>query len=100
MTQGNISINSPISKSVQQKIMKALGLSMDMSIPALPISIASTDHSKVMFAIKNIEQLHRLNPDMSVLATISSEIDCNGYYVFTLHPGEDPLVHGRMFALP
>lgn len=101
MTQGNISINSPLPGNVQEKILKALDLSMDMSIPALPISIASTGHSKVMvgiIGINCIEKLHKLHPDMSALAAISSDIGCNGYYVFTIHPGEDSLIHGRMFA--
>jgi len=35
---------------------------------------------------------------MDELSAISSQVGCNGYYVFTLHPDEDVLVHGRMFA--
>lgn len=51
-----------------------------------------------MVAIHSRELLHRLCPDMQKLNSLSQEIGCNGYYVFTLSPEEEILVHGRMFA--
>src|SRR5699024_9981156 len=39
-----------------------------------------------------------LTPDLEALKELSGEIGCNGYLVFTLHPGEEPLVHARMFG--
>jgi PhzF family phenazine biosynthesis protein len=51
-----------------------------------------------MIGIRDIGLLHSLRPDMTELVRLSDTIGCNGYYVFTLHPGETPLVHGRMFA--
>ena len=35
---------------------------------------------------------------MGELAVISADVGCGGYYVFTLNPEDDVLVHGRMFA--
>ena len=35
---------------------------------------------------------------MQKLTKISKQIECNGYYVFTLNPQNKILVHGRMFA--
>ena len=51
-----------------------------------------------MVGIRDAAALHALSPDMGALARLSGEIGCNGYYAFTLHPGEETLVHGRMFA--
>jgi PhzF family phenazine biosynthesis protein len=51
-----------------------------------------------MVGINSESLLHSLQPDMDKLAEISAEVGCNGYYVFTLHPENDVLVHGRMFA--
>lgn len=51
-----------------------------------------------MVGIKSNSQLHSLKPNMDKLSAISTEVGCNGYYVFTLNPDEDVLVHGRMFA--
>ncbi len=98
MTQGKISIGSPLEDSHLSKLVKALGIEAKDLRSDCPVVIASTGHSKVMVAIHGVDLLHRLSPDMSQLSELSEEIGCNGYYVFTLHPGESPLVHGRMFA--
>ena len=38
------------------------------------------------------------DPDKAKLIAISKKIGCNGYYVFTINPGEEDLAHGRMFS--
>lgn len=98
MTQGAIDIRPPLPEQVQLQIMQALGLPMEQLRPDLPMAIASTGHGKVMVGIRDLERLHSLRPDYEQLSRISAATGCNGYYVFTLHPGQDPLVHGRMFA--
>jgi PhzF family phenazine biosynthesis protein len=62
------------------------------------MAIASTGHSKIMIGIRSLDLLHSLKPDMEALTRISCRVRCNGYYVFTLHPHDAVLVHGRMFA--
>ena len=53
----------------------------------------------MMVAIKSKALLDNLKPNMSVLVTISEEIQCNGFYVFVLNDVKDEfLVAGRMFA--
>lgn len=96
MTQGEISVE-PL-ECVEEWLCSALGISVDDLREDCPIAIASTGHSKVMVGIKSRELLHSLNPNQQALAELSAEIGCNGYYVFTLSPDEDILVHGRMFA--
>lgn len=98
MTQGEAVIGEPLDLKYQEEIRKALGVPKDKLRADCPIVIASTGHSKVMVGITDISLLHRLTPDLAALSEISSHIDCNGFYVFTLHPGETTLVHGRMFA--
>lgn len=98
MTQGKIKIDEPLSIEYQKQILSALGLEINQLLPSCPMAIASTGHSKVMVGIRQIEQLHKLKPDYSELARISNAIGCNGYYVFTLDPKGQLLVHGRMFA--
>ena len=98
MTQGEISIDAPLSADCQFQIMTALGLDTTQCLAELPMAIVSTGHSKVMVCIRDSEKLHRLQPDLTALSNISRMIGCNGYYVFTLDPSGDPLVHGRMFA--
>ena len=98
MTQGTPEVSAPFGQEIISRITSALGIrSEDLRVDC-PVAIASAGHSKVMVGIKSLELLHRLTPDLPALSSISAEIGCNGYYVFTLHPDEEFLVHGRMFA--
>lgn len=98
MTQGEIEVHDALPDKVQQTLITALGITQQDLLEHCPVAIASTGHSKVMIGIKDMNQLHSLHPDMSRLTELSSEIGCNGYYVFTLNQNETPMVHGRMFA--
>lgn len=98
MTQGTPEVSNPFETAVVNRIVAALGIkTKDLRIDC-PISISSAGHSKIMVGIKSNTQLHSLTPNMEELSAISKEVKCNGYYVFTLNPGEKILVHGRMFA--
>lgn len=96
MTQGAISVEEL--HGIEDKLCDALGIKTSDLREDCPIAIASTGHSKVMVGIYSRELLHSLSPDMQKLKALSKEIGCNGYYVFTLSPEEEILVHGRMFA--
>jgi phenazine biosynthesis protein PhzF family len=79
--------------------MQALGLKEDDIDERCPIEIVSTGHSKVMIGIKYRNTLDTLVPDLSLLKSLSEEIGCNGYFVFTFDSQiSGVLTHGRMFA--
>ena len=98
MTQGTPVVSDDLGRETRNRIADALGISTDDICKEYPVAISSTGHSKVMVPICSNQLLHDLKPDLQKLTEISSVIGCNGYYVFTLNPGEDILVHGRMFA--
>jgi PhzF family phenazine biosynthesis protein len=99
MTQGAFSLSNTLSPEVSDQIIKFLGLTQNDLDPRCPIQIASTGHSKVMIGIKSRQQLNQLTPDLSKLAQLSNEIQCNGYFVFTFDSdNSDILTYGRMFA--
>ena len=98
MTQGTPVVSEDLGGEVRNRIADALGISTDDICREYPVAISSTGHSKVMVPICSNQLLHSLKPDLQKLTEISSVIGCNGYYVFTLNPGEDVLVHGRMFV--
>ncbi|MDF2886057.1 MAG: putative phenazine biosynthesis PhzC/PhzF family protein [Lacrimispora sp.] len=98
MTQGEVKVGEPLSLPIQMEILSALGIPEEKHRRDCPIAIASTGHSKVMIGITELDLLHDLKPDLTKLSEISPRIGCNGYYVFTLHPEDATLVHGRMFA--
>lgn len=98
MTQGEIFFGNKITGDSLEMLVRALGLNMNDLREDCPVCIASTGHSKVMIGIQDITQLHTLHPNMELLTKVSETIGCNGFYVFTLHPKEKVLIHGRMFA--
>lgn len=99
MTQGAFSLSNALSPEVSDQIIKFLGLTQNDLDPRCPIQIASTGHSKVMIGIKSRKQLNQLTPDLSRLAQLSNQIQCNGYFVFTFDSdSSDILTYGRMFA--
>ncbi len=98
MTQGEISIGGPLDQRYRKRLLEALRITEQDVRDDCPVAIVSTGHSKVMVGINDLELLHGLRPNLTELSDLSGLIGCSGYYVFTLHPGETPLVHGRMFA--
>lgn len=98
MTQGKPEVSVPLSDEIRHRIADGLNIAESDIRRDCPIAIASTGHFKVMVPIYSNDTLHSLQPNMQKLAALSQEIGCNGYYVFTLNPQDDVLVHGRMFA--
>ncbi|QLY78420.1 PhzF family isomerase [Clostridium intestinale] len=99
MTQGEIGFGDIIEDRNKESLLEALHIKEDDLLEEYKIQIVSTGHSKVMIGIKDKVVLNNLNPDYSGLSRLSSIINCNGYYVFTVDSEDsDILVHGRMFA--
>ncbi len=99
MTQGAISFDNPFNEEKRQSLLQALGLTEEDLDERCPVQVVSTGHSKVMIGIRKRSKLDSLTPDLSALKALSSEIGCNGYFVFTFDSQlEGVLTHGRMFA--
>jgi PhzF family phenazine biosynthesis protein len=99
MTQGKFVLSPTFNDITTQKLLIALGLDCSEIDMRCPIQIASTGHSKVMIGIKSRKKLNELEPNYSNLAVLSKQINCNGYFVFTLDSdSKDILTYGRMFA--
>lgn len=98
MTQGTIAFGDVLSKSQLSSLLSALNMESDDLLENFPVQIVSTGHSKVMIGIKDKERLDNLHPNFNRLIEISRAIQCNGFYVFTIDPTHDVLIHGRMFA--
>lgn len=98
MTQAEPYVSEPFSSDIVSEITQALGIDMTDLRDDCPVAIASAGHSKIMVGIKSRTLLNSLQPNDAELSEISHRVGCNGYYVFTLSPDEEILVHGRMFA--
>ncbi len=99
MTQGEIAFSTVYDQLICTKILTALGISEDDTIADLPIQKVSTGHSKVMVPVASVATLDGLKPNMDALVAVSSEIGCNGFFVFAFSErGDECLTSGRMFA--
>ena len=99
MTQGKIEFEEPINKEIRKSINQALHIDENDIDEKCPAQIVSTGHSKLLIGIKSQKALDSLKPNMDALVTISKEIKCNGYFVFTFNTNEESiLTKGRMFA--
>ncbi|MCC9071059.1 PhzF family isomerase [Flavobacterium sp. F-65] len=99
MTQGAFELSPAFDKDITSRMIPALGLEAADIDERCPIQIASTGHSKVMIGIKTRKKLNSLSPNYNALAELSEEINCNGYFVFTLDSDDkNILTYGRMFA--
>lgn len=99
MTQAEIKFGNKIENKNRQLLLEALNITENELYDDLPIQIISTGHSKVIIGIKNKAVLDNLKPDTKNLTDLSTNIKCNGYYVFTFDTREnDILTSGRMFA--
>lgn len=98
MTQGEIEFGTILADQEREFLLSALGIKESDLLSDCPIQIVSTGHSKVMIGVKNKSILNNLRPNHQALTKLSSIIDCNGYYTFTLDTQEEVMVNGRMFA--
>jgi PhzF family phenazine biosynthesis protein len=99
MTQGEIDFGATLEGRRRQTLLSALRVTQEDLAAQFPIQVASTGHSKVMIGIRSKEILNAISPDLRGLTELSTEIGCNGYYLFVFDL-DDPevLINGRMFA--
>jgi PhzF family phenazine biosynthesis protein len=99
MTQGQFQLSPVFDEKTITKVLTALGLACSDLDEKCPIQIASTGHSKVMIGIKSRKKLNHLTPHYNNLIELSTQINCNGYFVFTFDSDtQEILTYGRMFA--
>lgn len=98
MTQGTPHVGEPFAAPLVGRICEALGITPLELRGDCPVAFANTGAGKIMVPLRALEQLNSLTPDLGALTKISQELGIGGYYVFTLHPGEEYLVHGRTFS--
>ncbi|MGD8305368.1 MAG: PhzF family isomerase [Ignavibacteria bacterium] len=99
MTQGKVTISEPFDDQLKNKVLSAMGLFTADLDERCPMQIVSTGAAKVIVGLKSKDKLNSLRPDLMELVEISKEINCNGYFTFTLESDSgEVLTNGRMFA--
>lgn len=99
MTQGPPEFGARLDGKQLMHLLRALNLDISRIDTRAPIQIVSTGHSKVIVPLKTKSDLDAVQPDLGLLAMLSRDIGCNGFFLFTLDSHDaSVLTHSRMFA--
>lgn len=99
MQQGSVEFGKSFSTNQRIRLAEALGIAESDFVENLPIQIVSTGHSKVMVPMHSRTLMNGLAPSGEKLSAMSREVQCNGFFTFTVEGSKSsPETHGRMFA--
>lgn len=80
-------------------LLDALGISSASLHPHCPIQVMSKPSSRLLIGVQSPEVLESLQPKMDQLISLTPRVGADGFFVFALKPGTDPLVtESRMFC--
>jgi len=80
-------------------ILDALGISSSSLHPSCPIQVMSKPSSRLMIGVQSPEVLDSLQPKMDQLISLTPHVGADGFFVFALRPGSNPVTtEARMFC--
>jgi PhzF family phenazine biosynthesis protein len=80
-------------------VLDALGISSASLHPACPMQVMSKWNSRLLIGLKSPEVLDSLQPNMQALVQLTPHVGADGFFVFAMRPGTDPLTtESRMFC--
>jgi PhzF family phenazine biosynthesis protein len=80
-------------------VLDALGISSASLHPACPMQVMSKWNSRLLIGLNSPDALESLQPDMQALMHLPPRVGADGFFVFALQAGSDPLVtESRMFC--
>ncbi len=80
-------------------VLDALGISSSSLHPGCPMQVMSKANSRLLIGLQSPETLESLVPKMDALVHLTPHVGADGFFVFALVPGSDPLkTEARMFC--
>jgi PhzF family phenazine biosynthesis protein len=80
-------------------VLDALGISSASLHPGCPMQVMSKANSRLLIGLQSPETLESLQPKMDALVHLTPHVGADGFFVFALVPGSDPLkTEARMFC--
>lgn len=80
-------------------VLDALGISSSSLHPHCPVQVMSKPSSRLMIGVQSPEVLESLQPRMDSLVSLTPHVGADGFFVFALRPGADPVeTESRMFC--
>jgi PhzF family phenazine biosynthesis protein len=97
--QGPASFGPIIPEERRGPVLDALGISSSSLHPDCPMQVMSKANSRLMIGLKSPETLESLQPRMDALVHLTPHVGADGFFVFAIAPGSDPLTtEARMFC--
>jgi PhzF family phenazine biosynthesis protein len=80
-------------------VLDALGISSSSLHPACPVQVMSTANSRLLIGLQSPDTLDSLQPKMDQLIHLTPHVGADGFFVFAVKPGSDPMTtESRMFC--
>jgi PhzF family phenazine biosynthesis protein len=80
-------------------VLDALGLSSASLHPSCPMQVLSKANSRLLIGLRSPDTLDSMQPDMEALEHLTPHVGADGFFVFSIKPGTDPLTtESRMFC--
>ena len=80
-------------------VLDALGISSSSLHPDCPMQVMTRANSRLIIGLRSPEVLDSLQPRMDALVALTPHVGADGFFVFAMQPGTDPLTtESRMFC--
>jgi PhzF family phenazine biosynthesis protein len=97
--QGPATFGPIVPEDRRAPVLDALGISSSSLHPDCPMQVMSKANSRLLIGLKSPEVLASLKPDMEALVHVTPHVGADGFFVFAITPGSEPLTtESRMFC--
>jgi PhzF family phenazine biosynthesis protein len=97
--QGPATFGPIVPEDRRAPVLDALGISSSSLHPDCPMQVMSKANSRLLIGLKSPEVLASLKPDMEALVHLTPHVGADGFFVFAIIPGSEPLTtESRMFC--
>jgi len=97
--QGPATFGPIVPEERRGPVFDALGISSASLHPDCPMQVMSKANSRLLIGLQSPETLESLQPQMEALVHLTPHVGADGFFVFAIAPGGDPLTtESRMFC--
>jgi len=97
--QGPATFGPVVPEERRGPVLDALGISSSSLHPDCPMQVMSKANSRLLIGLQSPEILDSLQPRMDELVHLTPHVGADGFFVFAIAPGSDPLTtESRMFC--
>jgi PhzF family phenazine biosynthesis protein len=97
--QGPATFGPVVPEDRRAPVLDALGISSSSLHPDCPMQVMSKANSRLLIGVRSPDILESLKPDMDALVHLTPHVGADGFFVFAITPGTNPLTtESRMFC--